>query len=368
MSLDPKFATQTRKRPTWYRILAGTIMIIIIVVLALSISSLNQRHNIDDMHPDSVSPSGAGALGNILRDHGASIALVHTSDEALSQDGTILVWDPANHLTHYEREQLKTSGRPLVIVSADGEDANDWLDGSYIDATPNSSSAGIRPECSVPWMSDLDGIEGVSRGIDKPGCFPTGSGYHLVVEDNVSYFASPELFTNAYLDRAHNAAVSIRAAGQTKNLTWLIPIPESDEPLPAVPPALTGALIGFAAVALWYGFFVRRPAGPLIPEELPVAVPGAETARGRARLYERGANYGHAGAALRAGTIHTTSGRLGLFPSASPEHVINQFVTATGWDRNEIADLLYGPPPASERDLTTLSHRLNQLTKELTHD
>lgn len=367
MSLDPKFAAPARMRPTWYRILAGTIMIVIIVALALSISSLNQRHNIDNMHPDSVSPRGAGALGNILRDHGVSIVLAHTSDEVLDGNGTILVWDPSRHLTHYEREQLKTSGRPLVIVSSDGEDASDWLDGT-IDATPNSSSAGIRPECSVSWVSDLDGIEGVSRGIDKPGCFPTGSGYHLVVEDNVSYFASPELFTNAYLDRAHNAAVAIRATGQTKSLTWLIPIPDLEEPLPAVPPALTGALIGFAAVALWYGFFVRRPAGPLIPEQLPVAVPGAETVRGRARLYERGANYGYAGAALRAGTIHTASGRLGLSPSASPEHVITQIVTATGRDRNEIADLLYGPPPASERDLTDLTHRLNQLTKELTHD
>lgn len=369
MSLDTKFSEPVKTRRPWQGILFVVLAIITVIALALSISSLSSRYNTEEMHPSSVAPDGAGALASILRDRGVTVDLVHSADDALAGAGTILIWDPRGNLTFQERQELIDSGRNLVVVSADGWDGNEWLPTSFVDATYATTNTS-RPECAVGWVSDLDAIERVSRGVDYPGCFPVGDGFHLVEADNVVYFASPELFQNEYLDRAHNAAVSIRATGQSDHLMWLMPVRQdaSMEVLPSVPPALTGALIGFGLVALWYGLFVRRPSGPLIPEKLPVLVPSAEAARGRAKLYERGGNSAHAGAALRAGTIHTVSGRLGLPTNATPETVVNQLADASGWDRAAVADLFYGPSPGNERELTDLAHRLDLFTKELHHD
>lgn len=374
MSSDPKFAQPVAKKPLKNKVLFGIFAAIIIGLLALSIITLQGRGNQQAMHPDSVSPDGAGALGSIIEDRGATITVVRTADEALDHEGTILVWDPFSLLTERERESLIESGRPVVAVMDEGRGASLWLTGNPR-AFSSSSATPTGPNCSVDWVSDLDAIDGATWGIDTnnipaTGCFPVTSGHYLAVEGNVSAFASPEVFTNDYLDRAHNAAVAIRALGHTDSVSWIIPTETTatDSSISAVPPALTGALAGFAIAALWYGICVRRPVGPLIPESLPVIVPSAESARGRARLYERGGNAGHAGKALRAGTIARVAARLGIPSEATPENVISRISEASGWHPDRVSHVLYGPPPTTDRELVDLAHELTALTKELIHD
>ena len=368
MSTDVRFKPDQKTRPLWRRIFIGFVALLIIATLAVAISSLSGRNNQQPMHPDSVSADGAGALAAIMADRGVTIEMAHSAEDALAERGTILVWDPDGNLTADQRADLLGSGNRIVVVSHNGRDAVDWFGYSYPASTADPTAA--FPECSVDWLDGINTVEGLTTGVDSLGCFPVGTGSHLVVSDNLVYFASPELFINDRLDRADNAAVAVRALAPTDHVTWLMPAPETveEQSLSVVPPALTGALIGFVLAALWYGLLVRRPFGPLITEQLPVIVPSAESARGRARLYERGSNSGHAGAALRAGMIARHAGRLGLPVDASPDTVTARIAEDSGWAPERVHDLLYGPPPARDGELTNLAHGLDTLSKELHHD
>lgn len=368
MSTDIRFRAEQKTRPLWRRLFLGFFALLLIAVLAVAISSLSGRNNQQTMHPDSVSLDGAGALAAIMEDRGVTVEVAHSTEAALASGGTILVWDPNRTLSIGDRADLMASGGRLVVVSETGRDAGDWWRPSSAVTGPAASAA--RPECSVAWLDGITTVEGISHGVTEDGCFPVGNGHHLVVQGNFVYFASPELFINDQLDRADNAAVAVRALAATDRVTWLMP--EQDQTgqptLSVVPPALTGALIGFILAAIWYGLLVRRPFGPLIPEKLPVVVPSAESARGRARLYERGANSGHAGAALRAGMIAKHAGRFGLPSDATPDTVTARISEASGWEPDRVHHLLYGPPPSRDGELIELAHGLDTLSKELYHD
>lgn len=369
MSTDARFRTKPRSRPLWVRITVGFAVLVIVAVLAIAISVLSGRNNQETMHPDSVAPDGAGALAAVMEDRGLTTTIAHSATAALEAGGTILVWDPDGILTRGQRQSLLDSGNRIIVVSADGRDADDWFSTSY-PVTSQPADSPTEATCGLEWLDGITTVEGVTGGLGRDGCFPVGAGSHLVSDANLVYFASPELFVNDNLDRADNAAVAIRALAATDRVTWLRPVAASvdEQAVRAVPPALTGALIGFVLLVLWYGVLVRRPFGPLIAERLPVVVPSAESARGRARLYERGSNTAHAGAALRAGMIAVHAGRLGLPVNASPTSVTSRICQASGWDWEAVQHLLYGPPPASDRELIDLATGLDTLSKELHHD
>ncbi len=121
------------------------------------------------------------------------------------------------------------------------------------------------------------------------------------------------------------------------------------------------ALIVALTAALWRG----RRLGPVLAERLPVVVPAAETVRGRGRLYRRSRSYGHAAAALRAGTATRLATRLGLPRSADAPATIDAVARATGTPADEVARLLYGPPPADDAGLALLADELDILESEV---
>lgn len=366
MSTDARFAPRTRTRPLWARLILGAVAVLLIAVLAVAISSLSGRGNQQTMHPGSVSPDGAGALGAILSDNGVSTTVVHSASDALDHE-TILVWDPQRILTASDRERLLDSPGRVVIVSDNGRDTYRWF-GETLGTFDGSPDTIVAPSCGAGWLDGITGTQGVTVGVGGGDCFPIGGGAHLLTQGSVLFFASPEIFVNENLAKADNAAVAIRALGQSDSVAWLMPMAASIDQPDTVPPALTGALIGFVLVALWHGILVRRPFGPLIPEQLPVVVPSAESALGRARLYERGADAAHAGAALRAGLISHHAGRLGLPPDSSPDMVIGRVAATSGRTPDSVRHLLYGPPPATDSELTGLATSLATLSKELTDD
>ncbi|WP_182353728.1 DUF4350 domain-containing protein [Flaviflexus huanghaiensis] len=365
MSTDARFAVLPRTRPLWLRFLLGFLAAFIIATLAIAISSLSGRNNQQTMHPDSVSPDGAGALGAILSDRGIATTVVHTASDALDAGGTILVWDPHLLLSDTDREQLLTER--LIIVSESGQDTQEWL-GKSLGTFAGSPDDIVPPSCGQGWLNGIDGAQGMTVGVGAAGCFPIDGGRHILIRDRVMYVASPELFINANLAQADNAAIALRALGQSDSVAWLMPATERVDQPSTVPPALTGALIGFVLVALWYGILVRRPFGPLISEQLPVVVPSAEAARGRARLYERGRATSHAGAALRAGTIARHTGRLGLPPDSTPDMVVERVSDLSGRSPHDVRHLLYGPDPATDSELAALANALTDLSKELTDE
>jgi hypothetical protein len=94
-------------------------------------------------------------------------------------------------------------------------------------------------------------------------------------------------------------------------------------------------------------------------------VPSAETTRGRGRLYRRSRAYGRASAALRAGTARRIGARLGIPRSATAPALTAAVAAATDWRSDEVAALLYGPPPTDDVGLLVLAQELDALESEV---
>src|SRR4029079_16437584 len=128
--------------------------------------------------------------------------------------------------------------------------------------------------------------------------------------------------------------------------------PPPGELLPPVVPILAlQRLLVVVVAALWRG----RRLGRLVTERLPVVVRAGETTRGRGRLYRRGRSYGHAAAALRAGTAARSAARLGLPGWAPAPLVAAAAARATSRRPADVEALLYGPPPTDDRGLADLA-------------
>ena len=163
--------------------------------------------------------------------------------------------------------------------------------------------------------------------------------------------------------------------GAHDRLVWLVPDPfdtsladdGSTTPGLSLPPwfgvVALQALVVLLVVVLWRG----RRLGPLVTEDLPVIVRAAETTRGRGRLYRRAGARGHAAAGLRASAADRLAHRLGLPRSADAPTVVDAVARATGRPGDQVAQLLYGPPPADDAALLELARHLDRIESEVYH-
>ncbi|MEN5075023.1 DUF4350 domain-containing protein, partial [Isoptericola cucumis] len=70
-------------------------------------------------------------------------------------------------------------------------------------------------------------------------------------------------------------------------------------------------------------------------------------------------------AGLRAASAERVARRLGVPRSADATALTDAVGRATGRPPQEVADLLYGPPPADDEALTALARRLDILESEV---
>jgi hypothetical protein len=211
-----------------------------------------------------------------------------------------------------------------------------------------------------------------------PGAGEEGmrTGTYAVLDEGkrrVTVIADDSLMTNQELDHLGNAALMLRALGRDETLVWYVPSAsdassgtETGVGLGDVLPPWAGVLVLqllvlTGALALWRG----RNLGPVVTEPLPVTVRAAEATIGRGRLYRKARSRGHAAAALRAGAATRTATRLGLPRSAGATDVIDAVARATGRTIEQVAGLLYGPPPTDDTGLLRLARQLDELESEV---
>ncbi|WP_315897922.1 DUF4350 domain-containing protein [Isoptericola variabilis] len=244
-------------------------------------------------------------------------------------------------------------------------------------ATPAAAAAG--PSRLTPGVT-------AAGDADATLCWPDGTGAAALAqvrqevpsssgarERTVTAVDDADLLLNGTVLDEGNAALALHLLGANERLVWFVQDPldvtsGADEGAPGsavLPPwsqtvALWALLVALVAV-VWRG----RRLGRLVPEDLPVVVRAAEAARGRGRLYRRSRSRGHAAAGLRAATADRVARRLGLPRSADATAVTDAVVRATGLPAPEVADLLYGPPPADDAALTALARRLDTLESEV---
>jgi Domain of unknown function (DUF4350) len=362
------------------------IVMSLLLVVAVLAALPKPRTSGIPLAPDNPSSGGARAVAQILAGQGVAVDFVRTTASAVADatEGSTLLITSDYMLDDAQLADLAATKADLVIVGPSVTALSVLTDGR-VDRrwTDTSASTLLTARCSDPDATAAGQItvrDSGLRSVDGSGtvCFPSDDpavGAYLALDGprRISILASPDPLTNASLATAGNAALALRMLGRHDRLTWYVPSAEdtgTDEVASAglsdlLPPAagLVGLQLlivaGFAA--LWRG----RRLGRLVTEPLPVVVRASETVRGRGRLYRRSRSFGHAAAALRAGAARRSAARIGLPRSARADAVIDALARATGRRTDDVAALLYGPPPTDDIGLAQLARRLDELESEV---
>ncbi|OIQ74247.1 hypothetical protein GALL_441050 [mine drainage metagenome] len=382
---DGSTATST-VRARWRRGRTTAIVIaLLVVVAALSVLPRPRTSGIP-LAPDNPSPAGGRAVARILADRGVTVEYVRTTATAVARatSGATLLVTSTDLL---DSEQVAALGRTtadIVLVDPSAAALGALSDGRadrY--GTPRAPGTTVSADCSDDDARAAGQITVDASGlllVDGAGvvCFPGGdpsTGAYLVLTGSrrLTALASAEPLTNGALARAGNAAIALRALGRNTTLVWYVPSPQDSGTDQVSAPGLgdllppQAGLVGvqLLLVALVAAVWRGRRLGRLVTEPLPVVVRSSETVRGRGRLYRRSRSLGHAAAALRAGTARRCATRVGLARSADAVTVIDALARATGRPSEEIAALLYGPPPTDDGGLAHLARRLDDLESEV---
>lgn len=388
--------TTGRSRATsiWRRMRWPLTVLVSVALLVAFLAVVRPSTSAAQYAPDNPEQSGAMAVAEVLKDQGVRITHVTTVAEAVAAagpDSTLLVTPNPSFFAEDQISSLNRTGADLVVLGGDFSMVA-GVSRNTLDSTYGEADGPVAPRCDDPAaqaageLSLRPGLYDASSGSDavRPVlCWPDGLGAHAYArldfpDRSVTVVDDPAVIRNDSVLEEGNAALALWMLGQHEDLVWLVPNPMDvstgdDEPTPAdlgqvnelMPPGSTPvALIVVLAAVLLALWRVRRM-GPLVVEDLPVLVRSAEATRGRARLYRAARARGHAAAGLRASTADRIASRLGLARSSDAPTVVDAVVAATDRPSQQVADLLYGPPPADDAALAELVRRLDILESEV---
>lgn len=367
-----------------------------LVALAVSVgvtAVLTPERSSTRFAPDNPDPAGGQALASVLEDQGVEVVFTTSVAEAVGEAGpgsTLLVAGDYGMPDDVAGSLLGTGA--TVALVAPGQTL---LAAATSDVT--HALAPVDPAPTTAGCADPDALAAgtiTSRGTgfrsatdasrtDAELCFTdaAGASHYVVVTADAEPGADTEAptvralddvgpLTNEQITTEGQAALGLRMLGHEDRLVWLVP----ERPDPTLeeggisgllPPWAGALLLQLAVVGLVCAVWRGRRLGPLVAENLPVTVPSSETALGRGRLYRRARAWGHAAAALRAGTAHRMAVRLGLPRSTGAPALVDAVAGATRRPPEQVAGLLYGPPPADDAALARLATELDQLESEV---
>ncbi|MCP2266144.1 DUF4350 domain-containing protein [Promicromonospora thailandica] len=385
---------RSRAGRTWRRLRWPLTVLAAVALLVLFLAVVRPATSAAPYAPDNPESGGAMAVAEVLGDQGVRVTHVTSVAEATAAAGpgdTLLITPNPSFFAEDQISALNRTGADLVLVQPDYSMLAGLTRG-VVDSTYGEPAEPVEPQCDDPAaraagamrlrpnLYDSSDGSGEARPVL---CWPDGNGAYAyarldLADRSVTVVGDPTVIRNDSVLEDGNAALALWMLGQNEHLVWLVPDPMdtstvADEPTPSdrgqldalmppgsAPVALVVVLAG-VLLALWR---VRRM-GPLVVEDLPVLVRSAEATRGRARLYRAARARGHAAAGLRAAAADRIATRLGLARSSDANTVVDAVVTATDRPKQQVADLLYGPPPADDAALTELARRLDILESEV---
>ncbi|PPH26301.1 DUF4350 domain-containing protein [Rathayibacter rathayi] len=364
------------------RVWAVLLVIVGVGTLLLTVAT-GARVAAPDLDVDSATPDGARALAQVLRDQGVDV--VRADDlgsalAALSPGATLLVDDPDVALDETQYRRLARASAALVLVTPGGAAIDALLPDVRFAGSPADDGL-LRAECTLPAAERAGSLPsgGTSFRIltgGAVGCFPSGDDGFLLVSSEfpqgaqVTAIGDADLLRNATIAQEGRAALALGLLGGEDRLVWYraqaadsaSAVPSTADLAPGwVTPALLLLVAVFVASALWRG----RRFGPLAVEPLPVIVHASESARGRARLYARGALRPRALDALRIGTLRRTATLLGLAPAAGVDEIVAVAAERLGRDPATLRRLLIDDLPSDDAALVTASDSLLRLESAL---
>jgi hypothetical protein len=396
----PADATEdTPRRPaTSRRVVTAVGWVVAVAVGGLLIALVAGRPAPQEyLHPDGTGPGGTRALVEVLRAQGVDVEVVDTAGAVVdaSGPGTTVVVGNSDLLGTTSAERVldgTAEADRLVLLDAAPGVLSDLGLGLHVEAPTSDPGTG----CGASWADQGDTVDVVSWAVvpdgdrlpgGATGCFPLAGeegpgdegpsdGYAAVdlarTPDRapLTVVGLPDGATNRFVTEAENAGVMVRLLGGSPRLVWFHPTaadltenpaPEEDD----VWPAWLGTVlwvVGLAVVA--FALARGRRLGRLVPEPLPVVVRAAETTESRAELYRAAGDRGRAAAVLRQATAARLATRLGMAPTAHPQHLVPAVADATGIPLEEVAHVLTGAPPSDDDGLVTLAQQLAHLEEK----
>ncbi|MGN0111297.1 MAG: DUF4350 domain-containing protein [Cellulosimicrobium funkei] len=381
---------RSRARSRWRRARWPVAVVGALLLLAGLTALARPATSATPLAPDNPGPAGARAVAQVLGDQGVEVTYVRTVADAVraAEEGGTLLVAQGDYLLDEQVDALVGTPADLVLVAPPDHLLAAATDGGAELAYDWGSGGSARPaRCADPAAQAAgsirsDGVGFVALDDATVLCFPSPDdpslGAYLVHEADgrtVRAVDTPAVLRNDSVTEDGNAALALWTLGAHDRLVWLVPDPfdtsladdGSTTPGLSLPPwfgvVALQALVVLLVVVLWRG----RRLGPLVTEDLPVIVRAAETTRGRGRLYRRAGARGHAAAGLRASAADRLAHRLGLPRSADAPTVVDAVARATGRPGDQVAQLLYGPPPADDAALLELARHLDRIESEVYH-
>ncbi|OFI39846.1 hypothetical protein BIU82_02020 [Arthrobacter sp. SW1] len=368
-----------RRHLVW--IVIGSIVALTLAYVIISRLASDPDERV--LSPGNPAPAGAMAVAEILRTQGVDVSEPGSFEEALAmldaKDGTatLLLYDRNGYLGDEQLRRLRGAAGRTVVVSPARRTLRALDSGGLRNAGVVPEGKGVlEPGCEVD-DPRIAGNVSVKKGQLYTGdgniCYrvETGGGlYAAAGNGRVVVLGSPDLLSNDLLDDRGNAALALRTLGTSPDLVWYLPglgdVPPDRNPATLdelAPPwvAFLGPWLLLIAVlaVLWRG----RRLGPLVFEPLPVVVKAAETAEGRARLYQDSRALDRAAANLHAGTAVRLARVFRLGPEAGIGALVDAVSRKTGRPPVEVRNI-FDHRPDSQSGLVQWAQTLEQLEQE----
>ncbi|MFJ5954958.1 DUF4350 domain-containing protein [Paenarthrobacter sp. NPDC092416] len=376
----PGFATWFRQHLAWIAI--GTLLVGLVTFMVFERSS-----SAADNRPLSArnpAPDGAMAVAEILGRHGVTVTPTETLERTLAalrgveNGATVLLYDPRGFLDAAQLDQLIAAGDRVVVVSPRLRTLNALDQGIRPGGVVPESISGLEPACDVDDAKVAGRVSAEGPVFVGPTvCYPTrngGPGMYAESDDGrVVVLGSTELLDNEHLAVEGNAALALRTLGKDADLIWYTP-GLSDASNAAGGPTLNDlappwlVFVGpwLAVVALLAIVWRGRRLGPLVFEPLPVVVQAAETAEGRARLYQDSRALDRATDNLRAGTLARLAKHFNLGTEATAETVLDAVTRRLGTSPPEVRAILLDYRPQTEGHLVQWAQQIERMEQEAT--
>lgn len=372
-----------RRHRTWT--LLGLVFLGGLVLTAVLQSQ--PRGDAEALSTRNASPAGARAAAEILGRHGVAVEQAGSFEatrQALGTVGTgngngttVLLYDPNGFLGPDQLKFLARAADRLVVVTPGLNTLRDLGHGIRPAGVVPGTSAVLPPDC-VAEDAAAAGDIATQQGFLYNGpvvCYPAEGGtpglYASTADGRLLVLGSTGIISNAELADKGNAALVLRSLGSQSRLIWYLPgladVPASDQPVSLDQLAAPWvAYLGpwLALVAVLAMFWRGRRLGPLVVEPLPVVVKAAETAEGRARLYQDARAVDRAAGILRSGTLVRLARTLRLGPDAEAGAVIEAAARHLDRDPEQLA-LVLNARPRAEAGLVHWGQQLDRLEKEV---
>ncbi len=380
VSSTPTLRTAARRSGFWIAAGAGALVVALIATILAGGSQVGGP----PLAADNPAPAGAMALVEVLRGQGVNVTIAAsltdaTSAAAGSTDSTLFAFDPDGYLTRAQLDTMAGLAARTVIADPNFDTILALAPGIGFGGLAGKDS---RPaDCLVPAAAAADRVSGGGKTLTITadadgftGCFPSGAASFALVtrpvaDRTLTLVADTAVFRNDTITLDGNAALALTLLGSGEDLIWYLPTladvartgpPSLGELTPGwVTPTLVLLVFVALAAMVWRG----RRFGPLVAENLPVTVRAGETMEGRARLYARGSARLRALDALRVGAIQRLAATVGLSRLATIEEVVLAVSAASGRAPDEVRSTLVAALPTTDRDLVTLSDRLQDLER-----